>query len=82
MTDDAAAACAAIVDAGIPLGNQSVLLRGVNDNAETMKALLLKLVKARVRPYYMYQCDLSRGIGHFRTRVETGIEIMKSLTGK
>lgn len=74
-------ACADIVDAGIPLGNQSVLLRNINDNAEIMKELLLKLVKARVRPYYLYQCDLSRGIGHFRTRVETGIEIIRSLTG-
>lgn len=81
LTREAVAACAAIVDAGIPLGNQSVLLRGINDNAETMKELLLGLVKARVRPYYLYQCDLSRGIGHFRTRVETGMEIMRSLTG-
>jgi lysine 2,3-aminomutase len=81
LTDDAAAACAAIVDAGIPLGNQSVLLRGINDDAETMKQLLLKLVKARVRPYYMYQCDLRQGIGHFRTRVETGIAILRSRTG-
>lgn len=81
LTPEAQKACAAIVDAGIPLGNQSVLLRGINDNADTMKELLLKLVKARVRPYYLYQCDLSRGIGHFRTRVEKGIEIMRSLTG-
>ena len=81
LTPEAQKACAAIVDAGIPLGNQSVLLRGINDNADTMKELLLKLVKARVRPYYLYQCDLSRGIGHFRTRVEKGIEIMQSLTG-
>lgn len=81
LTPDAVKACAAIVDAGIPLGNQSVLLKGVNDDAETMKELLLKLVKARVRPYYLYQCDLSEGIGHFRTRVEKGIEIMRALTG-
>lgn len=74
-------ACSAIVDAGIPLGNQSVLLRNVNDNTDIMKELLLKLVMARVRPYYLYQCDLSRGIGHFRTRVETGIEIIRNLTG-
>ena len=64
-----------------PLGNQTVLLKGINDNAETMKRLLLGLVKMRVRPYYLYQCDLSCGIGHFRTRVETGIEIMHELTG-
>ena len=81
ITPEAQKACADIVDAGIPLGNQSVLLRGVNDNVETMKELLLKLVEARVRPYYLYQCDMSRGIGHFRTRVETGIDIMRSLTG-
>jgi lysine 2,3-aminomutase len=81
LTPEAARACANIVDAGIPLGNQTVLLKGINDNAETMKRLLLGLVKMRVRPYYLYQCDLSCGIGHFRTRVETGIEIMHQLTG-
>jgi lysine 2,3-aminomutase len=74
-------ACSDIVDAGIPLGNQSVLLRGINDNVDTMKELLLKLVKIRVRPYYLYQCDLSQGLGHFRTRVETGIDIINNLTG-
>ncbi len=81
ITSEAWRACTAIVDAGIPLGNQSVLLRGVNDNAETMKELLLKLVQMRVRPYYLYQCDLSRGIAHFRTDVSTGIDIMHKLTG-
>lgn len=81
LTEEAKAACARIVDAGIPLGNQSVLLRGINDNADIMKELLLKLVKARVRPYYLYQCDMSRGISHFRTPVETGIKIIQELTG-
>ena len=81
ITPDAERACTAIVDAGIPLGNQSVLLRGINDNAEVMKDLLLKLVHMRVRPYYLYQCDLSRGISHFRTDVDTGINIMHQLTG-
>ena len=81
LTPEAARACAAIVDAGIPLGNQTVLLKGINDDAETMKKLLLGLVKMRVRPYYLYQCDLSCGIGHFRTRVEVGVEIMHKLTG-
>ncbi len=81
LTEEAVAACGAIVDAGIPLGNQSVLLRGINDNTQTMKELLLKLVKARVRPYYLYQCDMSQGLSHFRTRVETGVEIVQSLTG-
>ena len=81
LTAESARACANIVDAGIPLGNQTVLLRGVNDDANTMKRLLLGLVKMRVRPYYLYQCDLSCGIGHFRTRVEVGIDIMHQLTG-
>ena len=81
LTPEAIKACGDIVDAGIPLGNQSVLLRGINDNSETMKELLLKLVKTRVRPYYLYQCDLSRGLEHFRTKVEKGIEIIRDLTG-
>lgn len=81
LTPDSVKACAGIVDAGIPLGNQSVLLKGVNDDAETMKELLTGLVKARVRPYYLYQCDLCEGAGHFRTKVETGIDIIRQLTG-
>ena len=82
ITPEARLACELLVDAGIPLGNQSVLLKGVNDSAEIMKELLLKLVKMRVRPYYLYQCDLSRGIAHFRTRVETGVDILHALTGR
>lgn len=81
ITPDSERACKAIADAGIPLGNQSVLLKGINDNADIMKELLLKLVHIRVRPYYLYQCDLSQGISHFRTDVETGIDIMHKLTG-
>jgi len=81
ITPESIKACTDIVDAGIPLGNQSVLLQGINDDTETMKELLLKLVKIRVRPYYLYQCDLSLGLGHFRTEVEKGIEIIKNLTG-
>lgn len=81
LTEQAVAACGAIVDAGIPLGNQSVLLKGINDDVNVMKALLLGLVKARVRPYYLYQCDLSQGLHHFRTDVRTGIELMRQLTG-
>ena len=81
LTPQAIEACANIADAGIPLGNQSVLLRNINDNTAVMKELLLKLVKARVRPYYLYQCDLYEGSEHFRTRVETGIEIIANLTG-
>ncbi|MEM2914891.1 MAG: hypothetical protein QXH91_05795, partial [Candidatus Bathyarchaeia archaeon] len=62
--------------------NQSVLLRGVNDNPETMKNLLQKLLKIRVRPYYLFQMDLVKGTYHFRTRVEAGIKIIESLVGQ
>jgi len=67
--------------AGIPLGNQSVLLAGVNDNVHIQRELVQKLVRARVRPYYLYQCDLVEGAGHFRTPVAKGIEIMEGLRG-
>lgn len=70
-----------LADAGIPLGNQSVLLAGVNDCPRIMKSLVQKLVQNRVRPYYLYQCDLSEGLAHFRTPVGKGIEIMESLIG-
>ncbi|MBU4034491.1 MAG: lysine 2,3-aminomutase [Proteobacteria bacterium] len=70
-----------LADAGIPLGNQSVLLAGVNDCPRIMKSLVHKLVANRVRPYYLYQCDLSEGLSHFRTPVGKGIEIMESLIG-
>ncbi len=81
ITDESKRACEAIVDAGIPLGNQSVLLRGINDSVEIQKELVHKLVMMRVRPYYLYQCDMSQGIGHFRTKVSKGIEIMEGLRG-
>jgi lysine 2,3-aminomutase len=81
MTEEAAAALAKLADAGIPLGNQSVLLKGVNDDPETMRDLVHVLVMNRVRPYYIYQCDLSTGIEHFRTRVSRGIEIIECLRG-
>jgi len=81
LTPESRAALAALADAGIPLGNQSVLLRGINDSTAVMKELVLKLVAARVRPYYIYQCDLSEGLGQFRTRVQTGIDIIHDLTG-
>ena len=80
LTPEAIEACQALVDAGIPVGNQTVLLKGINDDAKILKKLFLGLVKARVRPYYLFQCDLSVGISHFRTPVEKGIEIMHSLT--
>ncbi|KKH63137.1 hypothetical protein DU75_04920, partial [Methanosarcina mazei] len=70
-----------LADAGIPLGNQSVLLRGVNDCVHVMRELVHNLVKIRVRPYYIYQCDLSMGIEHFRTPVSKGIEIIEGLRG-
>ena len=81
VTKEAAEACAKLANAGIPLGNQTVLLRGVNDCVNTMKKLMHELVKMRVRPYYIYQCDLSRGIEHFRTPVSKGIEIIEGLRG-
>ena len=81
ITPDAAAACARLADAGIPLGNQSVLLAGVNDCVHVMKKLVNDLVKIRVRPYYIYVCDLSLGLSHFRTPVSKGIEIIEGLRG-
>ena len=81
VTPESAAACARLADAGIPLGNQSVLLRGVNDDPKIMLDLVHNLVKMRVRPYYIYQCDLSMGLEHFRTPVSKGIEIIEGLRG-
>ncbi len=81
MTAEAAAALAKLADAGIPLGNQTVLLAGVNDCPRIMRTLVHKLVRNRVRPYYIYQCDLSEGLAHFRTPVGKGIEIIESLIG-
>jgi lysine 2,3-aminomutase len=74
-------ACALLADAGIPLGSQTVLLKGINDDAETMKTLLHRLLMMRVRPYYLYQCDPISGSAHFRTPVEKGLEIIRSLRG-
>jgi len=81
MTPEAVEALRKLADAGIPLGNQSVLVRGVNDCVHIMRDLVHCLVKNRVRPYYIYQCDLSLGIGHFRTPVSKGIEIIEGLRG-
>jgi len=81
MTIEAKQALAKLVDNGIVLNNQSVLLRNVNDHIDVMKNLVHTLVKNRVRPYYIYQCDLSNGIEHFRTPISKGIEIMESLRG-
>ncbi|MFZ3384575.1 MAG: lysine 2,3-aminomutase [Candidatus Methanoperedens sp.] len=81
ITDSSREALRKLADAGIPLGNQTVLLAGVNDCPRIMKRLVHKLVQNRVRPYYIYQCDLSEGLSHFRTPVGKGIEIMESLIG-
>jgi lysine 2,3-aminomutase len=81
ITPELSRALAKLADAGIPLGNQAVLLRGINDTPEVQMALVQKLVKNRVRPYYLYQCDLVQGAGHFRTPVSVGLEIMESLRG-
>jgi len=81
ITSSSKGALRKLADAGVPLGNQSVLLAGVNDCPRIMKTLVHKLVENRVRPYYLYQCDLSEGLSHFRTPVGKGIEIMESLIG-
>lgn len=81
ITPEMAKACTMLADAGIPLGSQTVLLAGINDCPSIIKRLVQELVKIRVRPYYLYQCDLSEGIGHFRTPVSKGIEIIEHLRG-
>lgn len=81
LTASSRVALSKLADAGIPLGNQSVLLAGVNDCPRIMRSLVQKLVYNRVRPYYLYQCDLSEGLSHFRTPVGKGIEILESLIG-
>ena len=81
ITAELADACDKLTRAGIPLGNQSVLLAGVNDNIHVQRQLVQDLVRIRVRPYYLYQCDLVEGAGHFRTPVAKGIEIMEGLRG-
>jgi lysine 2,3-aminomutase len=81
ITESSKIALRKLADAGVPLGNQSVLLAGINDCPRIMKRLVQKLVNNRVRPYYLYQCDLSEGLSHFRTPVGKGIEIMESLIG-
>lgn len=81
VTPESKRACEMLANAGVPLGNQTVLLRGVNDCVNVMKDLVHDLVKMRVRPYYIYQCDLSMGLEHFRTPVSKGIEIIEGLRG-
>lgn len=81
ITPQSRHACALLADAGIQLGNQSVLLRGVNDTPEVMKELVRKLLAMRVKPYYLFIPDMVRGTGHFRTSLETGLEIIHSIQG-
>jgi lysine 2,3-aminomutase len=81
ITAELAQACDRLTRAGIPLGNQSVLLAGVNDNIHIQRDLVHRLLRIRVRPYYLYQCDLVAGAGHFRTSIAKGIEIMEGLRG-
>jgi lysine 2,3-aminomutase len=81
ITEDSKRACEMLANSGVPVGNQSVILAGINDSVPIMKKLMHDLVKIRVRPYYIYQCDLSEGIGHFRAPVSKGLEIIEGLRG-
>ena len=81
LTPEVKEACGRLADAGVPLGAQTVLLKGVNDDPEIMKRLMHQLLLARVKPYYLYQADLTKGTNHFRTTVETGMRIIQALQG-
>lgn len=81
ITPESTRACGMLADAGIPVGNQAVLMKGVNDDAEVMKELMKKLLAIRVRPYYLYQADLTKGANHFRTPLSVGLDIMDKLRG-
>jgi lysine 2,3-aminomutase len=81
ITAEARAACERLIDAGVPVGCQTVLMKGVNDDPEIMKELMHRLLLMRVRPYYLYQADLTRGTNHFRTRVEVGLQMIQALRG-
>jgi lysine 2,3-aminomutase len=81
VTPEAKAACERLANAGIPVGCQTVLMKGVNDDPEIIKDLMHRLLLMRVRPYYLYQADLTRGTNHFRTRVEVGLQIIQALRG-
>lgn len=81
LTPEVKQACERLADAGIPLGSQTVLLEGVNDDPELIKRLMQKLLTCRVKPYYLYQADLTQGTNHFRTTVDKGLEILKALQG-
>jgi len=81
LTPEAEKAAAMLADSGIPLGNQTVLMRGVNDSAKTLKLLFTGLLRMRIKPYYLFQADLSRGTDHLRTHSSVGIELMRQLYG-
>lgn len=81
ITPESSKACEMLADAGCPVGNQLVLMKGVNDDPETVKELMQKLLKIRVRPYYMYMADETKGSSHYHTSVETGLEIIENLRG-
>jgi lysine 2,3-aminomutase len=81
LTPEVKEACGRLADAGIPLGAQTVLLKGVNDDPEIMKRLMHQLLLARIKPYYLYTADLTKGTNHFRTTVETGLKIVQALQG-
>ncbi len=81
ITPEVEKACAMLADIGIPLGSQTVLLKGVNDDSQVMKELMLKLLKNRVKPYYIYQADMTEGTDHFRTSVQKGLDIIRDLMG-
>ena len=81
LTPEVKRSTARLADAGLPLGSQTVLLAGINDSVETLKNLFHGLLKNRVRPYYLFQCDPIKGSAHFRTPVEKGLEIIKGLRG-
>jgi len=81
LTPETREACARLADAGIPLGSQTVLLAGINDRVDVMTELMHELLKARVKPYYLYQCDPITGSSHFRTPVAKGLEIIRGLRG-
>jgi lysine 2,3-aminomutase len=81
LTTEARAACARLVDAGVPMLSQSVLLRGVNDTAESLVSLMRALVEARIKPHYLHHCDLARGTGHFRVPIAEGRALLSALRG-
>ncbi|MFC1705134.1 KamA family radical SAM protein [Nanoarchaeota archaeon] len=81
ITKEARKACEVLADAGIPVGNQTVLLKGINDSPKIMRDLVHKLLTIRVKPYYVYQADLTKGTNHFRTNIKEGVDIIKSLIG-